>query len=483
MKKILLILLVVGMFASCDSFLDEAPTKTTAKTLETAEELDALFNDVYYSSKSNPDFYCTDNFDIPLGVYNEFPSAFTFEAIEQYLFATSIEGAKDACWDHHYNTVWLCNLALKVIAENSITGADDLKNQLKYEAHFIRATEYFALALNYCLHPGTSTESELGLPLRVGVDFEESLSRSSLKDTYEFIEADLQQALKMDVSLERNWRASTAAVEAFAARFYLYMGDFTKASQYATAALSEHSEMIDYDSEFYTVEDASGLAYPMTNSYPSYTSAWLNFWTGQYMNRSIFNPSWKTLPSQELLDLYDPLDKRYEIFMVENYLKRFGFETNQHVGYIQGGNYGECISGPSTSEMFLIRAETKARLGDISGAMADVEQVRINRFAASDYTALALPSDKKSAIQAVIDERRREMPFTIRWYDIRRLNVDSETDNITIRRKFYPLNGNQVNMDAAPIEYVIEPDSRLFARPLNSGVINLSEGQTVQNEY
>ena len=75
------------------------------------------------------------------------------------------------------------------------------------------------------------------------------------------------------------------------------------------------------------------------------------------------------------------------------------------------------------------------------------------------------------------------MPFTIRWYDIRRLNVDSETDNITIRRKFYPLEDKKVNMNAAPVDYVIEPGSRLYARPINEAVINLSNGQTLQNEY
>ncbi len=483
MKKIFYLLLLGVVFASCDSFLDEKPTKSSAKTLETAEELDALFNGVTYSYYSDPDFFCTDNFDIPLEVYNELPSVFSFNIIEQFLFNTRIDNAYDQCWNQRYKTIWLCNFALQEIGENTISGSEELKSQLKAEAHFLRATEYFAMALNYCLHPSEANAGEPGLPLRVGVDFEESLARASLKDTYAFIEADLQEALKMDVAFERNWRASTAAVEAFAARFYLYMGEYTKAAQYASSALGEHAEMINYDAEFYTVTDASGIAYPMTNTYYSNGSQWLNFWKGQYMNRSKSNPHWKSLPSQELLDLYDPLDKRYEMFMVENYLLRFGFVDNQYVGYIQGGNYGEYIDGPSTSEMYLISAETKARGGDISGAMSDIEKVRINRFAAADYAPMALPSDKKAAIQTVIDERRREMPFTIRWYDIRRINVDSETDNITIRRKFYPLNDSQVDMESAPIDYVIEPGSRLFARPLNDGVINLSKGQTTQNVY
>ncbi|MBR8536692.1 RagB/SusD family nutrient uptake outer membrane protein [Carboxylicivirga sediminis] len=483
MKKILLLLLLGATFVACDSFLDEAPEKSSNKTLETADELDKLFNGVSYSYYSDPDFFCTDNFEIPLEVFDELPNTFSFNIIEQYLFNTRIENANDFAWNGRYRTVWLCNYAIKVLNENSITGSEELKKQLKAEAHFLRATEYFALALNYCLHPSEANANEPGLPIRTATDFEENLTRASLADTYSFIEADLQEALKIDVDLEHNWRASTAAVEAFAARYYLYMGQFDKAAQYAASALSVHSDMIDYDAEFYTVEDASGIAYPMTNTYYPFRDAWLKFWKGQYMNRSLSNPHWKSLPSQELLDLYDPQDKRYEMFMVENYLLRYGFVENQYVGYIQGGNFGEYIAGASTSEMYLINAETKARKGDIAGAMADVEAVRINRFAAADYAPLALPANKKDAIQTVIDERRREMPFTIRWYDIRRINVDPEVDNITIRRKFYPLDGNQVNLEAAPIDYVIEPGSRLYARPLNEAVVNLSNGQTKQNDY
>ncbi|WP_430815641.1 RagB/SusD family nutrient uptake outer membrane protein [Carboxylicivirga sp. RSCT41] len=483
MKKILFLLLIGVAFVACDSFLDEEPKKSSAKTLETTEELDILFNGMSYSYYSDPDFFCTDNFEIPLEVYDELPNTFSFNIIEQYLFNTKIENANDQCWNQRYRTIWLCNYGIQVIDENSISGSDEQKQQLKAEAHFIRATEYFALALNYCLHPSEANAGEPGLPLRTGTDFEESLARSSVADTYSFIEADLQEALKLDVDFERNWRASKAAVEAFAARYYLYIGQFDKAAQYAAGALGVHSDMIDYDAEFYTVEDASGIAYPMTNTYNTFRPEWLNFWKGQYMNRSLSNPHWKSLPSQELMDLYDPMDKRYEMFMVEDYLKRFGFVDNPHVGYIQGGNFGECIAGASTSEMYLISAETKARNGDIAGAMNDIEAVRINRFAAADYVPMALPANKKEAIQTVIDERRREMPFTIRWYDIRRINVDPEVDNITIRRKFYPLDGNQVNMEAEPIDYIIEPDSRLYARPLNEAVINLSSGQTKQNEY
>lgn len=483
MKNILLIALLGIAFVSCDSFLDEPIEKSSAKTLETAEELDALIGGLEFEYESEPDFFCTDNFELPLSLHSEIPGLWDRTMTQQYVMSSFYETSNDGAWNDRYETIWSCNLAIKSVEEGNLSGNEALLAKLKAEAHFIRAMEYFFLVINYCLHPTAANENEPGLPLRTGTDAEENLSRASLKETYDFIEADLSEALKVDVGFDRNWRISTAAINAFAARYYLYRGDFEQASNYANLALSEYDEMVNYETEIFTV-DQFDAEYPMTYEYnlSKEDSRSLNFWKGQYLHRLKQNPRENTVPSQDLLDLYNPADKRYEMFAVEGYFKRFGGLSDTPLGFVQGGR-GTYLSGPSTSEMFLIRAEVKARNNDFTGAMEDIEQVRMNRFAASDYVPLSIPGDKKSAIELVVDERRREMPFTCRWYDIRRLNVDSETDDIVIHRTFYPVDKNGANTNAEPVDYIIESNSRLYARPLSSSVINLSNGQTKQNEY
>ncbi|WP_421918837.1 RagB/SusD family nutrient uptake outer membrane protein [Marinifilum sp.] len=483
MKNILLLIMIGIAAVSCDSFLDEPIEKSSAKSLETAEELDAVIEGLPFLYPSETDFFCTDNFTIPIDFYSDLPTSFDINMEQQYVMTPFTENSGDIIWNLHYETIWTCNLAIKSINEGELKGDKVLLSKLKAEAHFIRAMSYFSLVLNYCLHPSTQNENELGLPLRTNTDGEENLTRSGLKETYEFIESDLAEALKADIEFTRNWRISTVAVKAFAARYYLYVGQFDLASVYADEALTEYSDMIDYATEFPTVEmfDAE---YPISFEYSQNRndSRSLAFWKGQYYNRFKANFRENTIPSQELIDLFNPLDKRYELFMVEGYFKRFGGSGDLPLGYVQGAG-GACISGPSTAEMYLIRAEAKARNNDIAGAAADVEQVRMHRFATADYVAMDVPTDKKSAIEMVIDERRREMPFTSRWYDIRRLNADAETDDIVIRRSFYPVSMGSANTNAELMDYVIEANSRLFARPLASGIINLSNGQTKQNEY
>ena len=480
MKKILYILLAVNLIA-CNDFLDVEPQKSSAKKIETVEDLDLLLNEVDHYFSSYPDFFNTDNCALPIAAYDEAPHIFRAGFIEEFIFETNLSGESDFTWNDRYKNIWLFNQVINTIDKNEVTGSQNLKKQLKAEAHFLRATEYFALALNYCLHPSSNNADEMGLPLRTQTDYEESLERASLQDTYNFIEADLIEGLKLDIPYEgRVWRASSGAVKAFAARFYLYLGDFTKAAQYADDALTEYSGMIDYASVFTNFEQ-SGLLYPHTMYYLVGEAEYLDVFTDQYMDRSVGNPFNTTLPSQELLDLYDTNDERYDHFIVEDFLKSRGIVNNSYFGYFQ--NIRSVTSGPSTAEMYLIRAETKARNGDIAGAMADVENVRMYRFTAENYTALSIPATKKEAIQTVIDERRREMPFSIRWYDIRRINVDPETDDVTIRRRFYPISKAVVNDNVEPVELVIEPNSRLYARPIGNQVLILSNGQTKQNTY
>ncbi|MBI9064847.1 MAG: RagB/SusD family nutrient uptake outer membrane protein [Marinilabiliaceae bacterium] len=483
MKRILYYIMFSVVILSCENFLDEEPTKSSAKKIETIGDLDKLMNALDYRYYAQPLYYSTDNNEMPLDIVAEVPTIFGPEPVQNYLFCKESNGASDACWNSRYETITTCNTVIDAIDNNSITGSSELKNDIKYEAHFIRAMEYFNLALIYCLHPSESNMDELGLPLRIHSDFEESLERATLQKTYDFIETELEQALKLDIPADRNWRGSKAAVRAFSARYWLYRGDYPKAKQYAQEALSLHSELVDYASAFTTYTDSYGTVYPMTNKYYWYTAQWLNFWKGQYMNRSIQNGWWKNIPSQELLDLYSPEDKRYEILMVEDYMKRFNVVNTPSIGYVMGGNFGEIINGPNTAEMYLILAECHARGGQIGDAMSNIEHVRIKRYDSESYEPLPLPANKKAAIEEVINERRREMPFSIRWYDIRRINVDPETDNITITRKFYPIEAGVPQTDQEVIEYKIEPNSRLYARPLHFSVVELSKNQTKQNTY
>ena len=109
----------------------------------------------------------------------------------------------------------------------------------------------WSLAQTYCQPYSPETLSMPGLPLRQGNDYQEDVTRASLKDTYEFILNDLKAALtttREDVG--DRWLVSKPAVEAMMARYYLFTEDYAQAETYAKKAM---------ESQAVTLEDYNGL--------------------------------------------------------------------------------------------------------------------------------------------------------------------------------------------------------------------------------
>jgi len=496
--KNVIIYLLLGLclsFTACDDFLSKEPTKSSAQKVENLDDLEAILNAPasYHTTSGVVSFYCTDNNDIPLNVYKAYEGCFSVSNLQQYLWQNQIDESSDSYWNTCYLAIWNANLIISSV--DKMEGDEQRKMNIKAEACAWRAYKYFMLAQTYCLHYSEATAGELGLPLRKGIDFEESLSRSTLAETYAFIESDLQEALTINTPFSgRRWRASRASVNAFAARYYLYRGNYQEAEKCANVALQEFSELIDYTTigrylfRTYDIIGENGQTWKQDVYYPNPYSKFTNKdkmdWKEQYQTETESEPGWKIIPSEELLELYrqHPNDLRYTLFMIEGYLNRFSVSEHAYYGY-QVLYGSEIYTGPSVAEMYLIRAECKARNNDIAGCMADLETLRQTRFAAEDYEKLPVPSDKKAAVQVVLDERRREAPYALRWMDLRRLTTDKLMDPVTVKRTFYPYADGRVDSDAQPIEYVLGPDSRKYARPIGNEAINQSNGQTVQNKY
>lgn len=94
-------------------------------------------------------------------------------------------------------------------------------------------------------------------------------------------------------------------------------------------------------------------------------------------------------------------------------------------------------------------------------------------------------SGKADAIAKIIEERHREMPFTLRWYDIRRLNHNADaSDNVgDLKRDFYPYNSAGV-INGEPLEtYTLPVGSRRYAAPIHNNEIMSSNGVIEQNKY
>lgn len=484
MKSIIYIVTLLSflILTGCEEFLDVPPEKKDNLEIKTTEALDMLLNnyDVIFD-RSREVILAHDNYGLYKDYYLARPSRFDGH-LQYVLWFTDYCALQTYYWEKEFLKIAYANTILASV--DDVEGTPQEKEILTQDAHFLRAYEYFNLATLYCLPYSDETKSALGLPLKRTLVYDEDITRKSLEATMDFIEAELNHALETTQprDINRLWRISLPAVQAFAARFYLYIHDYQKAEDFANKALQAHSTLVDYEAYFspkMRTYSSGGGTYVAPNAATDYKFDEI------YFARVLYNHTQNAVPSEDLLNLYDQTnDYRFDAFIVEDYSYNRA-SVPGWAAYWQFGSIG-LLHGPTTAEMYIVRAECRARRGDIPGAVSDLNTVRSHRYKSGTYTEL-LASDfatNKAAVQFVLDERRREFPFTLRWSDIKRINSDPANlvDKITITREFFESDGLSADPSVNKT-YSLAPGDKRYAWPIPSIDIQLSNGQLKQNPY
>ncbi|MRT94725.1 RagB/SusD family nutrient uptake outer membrane protein [Ancylomarina sp. 16SWW S1-10-2] len=482
MKNILAILIIsLVLFSSCEEYLDEKPSKTNQQEIESTDDINLLLDnaldlinnthvilDVTFGNLTD-DMYIYDE------MYAVFAPWIPFDYIQSYSWQNEITAVSDKSWTASYKNIWLANYIINNVG--GLEGSDNEKANLIAEAHLIKAYKMLTLMMKHCLYPSSANGDELGLSLKNSLEFDDLPARSNLQETLEDIEYHITEGLKIDKVRTDSWRESKGSAAALAARYYMYIHDFVNAKKYAQQALSLWDKMVNMETEV-TIFDRYGFDLPSTNNLSVYSHDFYTTWDSQY--KMYVTQDQNMFPSADLLALYEPSDLRNLFYSGWMAAVFFGVTENNK---IYNKFSGVTFSGPDVAEMYLIVAECAGRDGDFATCMQNIESVRVNRFASADYVPMALPASVKEAVQLVVDERRRELPFTSsRWSDIKRLNNEGLLDPIILSRDFYTLTDGNVDF-ASPQTYILEPNSRKYARPLPNEVINLTDGKVEQNSY
>ena len=530
------LLAAMSVVSSCNEFLDEVPSRGDNEVLNRGEQVKNLFanSNNYYTPV---DFLVasTDDYGMTMDV---------FDALG-YLDVPSLSGMSwapegldvfmsDELWSKQYNKIFTANAVINDIDNITDVTAEEKAEYLAH-AHFVRALAYWELVNVYCLPYAEENLNALGLPLKVSTHTDEDLTRASLKDTYAFIEADLKEALKSprtDVVEGERWLVSQPAAKALMARFYLFTGDYAQAAKYADESLSSQTvTLLDYnqlttydmdkggggfwgDQEFGDEEfpegdeeggegeegEGDGEDWPEEGGNILTFCETYNWGAYQFVDyQEIFYPQFYTvtatvnlLASQELTDLYDKdNDLRFINLFVENGLVDYwvyGFNDvcNYHL-FTSRNQWGQQMdvflgASPTVAEMYLTKAEALARQGSWSEAMNVIQSLRASRFVdGSDYSLSA--TSQSEALTEILKERRRELPFLMRWYDIRRFAYnETPNDDVELRRTFYTIENGEVDFNTVK-EYVLPVKSRRYAQPILTQEIQRSRGQMQQNQY
>ena len=138
-------------------------------------------------------------------------------------------------WNHSYKAIAQANQALASIEE--MGGGEDLNPQ-KGEALLCRAYAHFMLVnlFGKCYDPSTAS-SDLGVPYVTKPENKliVKYKRATVKKVYDNIEKDLKEGLPLVTNdyEQPKFHFTKAAANAFAARFYLYKGDWDKVIAHA----------------------------------------------------------------------------------------------------------------------------------------------------------------------------------------------------------------------------------------------------------
>ncbi|MCZ4695954.1 RagB/SusD family nutrient uptake outer membrane protein [Ancylomarina euxinus] len=491
------------MMTGCDDFLEERPSKSSAVVPKTVEDLELILAGAYRNDEiSHYLMFSSDDVKPNVDLYNGLNSLYPIQDIHAVTWEreVSAKNYKDDFWIYRYQNIFRSNMVLSILRDADASEAE--KQRLKSQACFKRAYNNFLLVNLYALPYGSANLQEAGIPLKRSTSFDEAVGRSSIEETYKFIEEDIVEALKLDVALtdaigfNSPNRVTTPAVYAFAARFYLAMHDYTNAQLYAGKALNEYGvdKIKDLNSFGYSSNSPeprsitiNGEVVDYELNYPATYQNWdPSFWTETYFSASVEadNNNWR-FPSRELMDTYNldgsqATDLRWKYFFVEHYSYRVG-STYDYPAYMF--DTWTTHSGPSVPEMLLIKAECQARLGQWQDGLSTANILRAKRIDPAGVVDLSA-SSKDEAIKKIIEERRREMPITMRWYDLRRYNNnDYAGDDVLVNKTFFPYTDLDILGNEPVKTYTLDTKDRRYAAPIPNSEIISSNGVIEQNTY
>jgi hypothetical protein len=333
--------------------------------------------------------------------------------------------------DPFYRIVDRANRVLKALPEaDSIkVGDNTLRDKLKGEALFLRAYAHFELVRFY---GGAFDANKLAMVYQEEPSPTPTtqFARINMGPYFEKLVADITAAKPLlPNNLTDINRANRAAAAALQARIALYSKNWAAAEIAATEYIDAPGLALATKTNFpgiWTDANTSEVAFRIIRTATVGTRLG-SLWRGVSSSASNINTvTWQ--PSDKLWNSYDQLnDIRFTSYLKNEPLLTAANRPSKLVNKYAGTAYGTANENVAnakvfrTGEMYLIRAEARAERGLFTGtnsAESDINALRAARI--NGYSNVAFAS-KTEAINAVMDERFKELPFEgHRFWDLNR---------------------------------------------------------------
>ncbi|HTF20885.1 MAG TPA: RagB/SusD family nutrient uptake outer membrane protein [Chryseolinea sp.] len=423
-KKLVQAVAVLTLLSACDMNKEPYDSKSAAAALATPEDLQiatygtyaGLVYDEYVHMHHQLGEFGGDNVALSGTSGSHWYNVYNYTHFPAMTTTTLF-------WSQAYKTIFSANQIIERIEDGESAALD----QLKGENLFLRAMVHFDL-VKFFGRPYTQGQgNNPGVVIRENTRDAILPFRSTVKEVYDFVIADLEKAAVLMTENKTASYATKHAAYALLSRIYLYMDENEKAIEYANLVINSGHYVLtptnSYKTYFTVIPDANtetifAIRHTLVDNknkgsigsqyYTDGTSGW-----GQM---------YASLDFMNLINKY-PEDARHsfiEIQMASNgvdTLKRGNvpqFFVNKHVK--QEGVIN--LSSPvmlRLAEMYLNRAEAYVKLGGGENEQRAIDDVNLIRQRAGlSGAALYTLGDLKwheSVLDVVLEERRLELAF------------------------------------------------------------------------
>ncbi len=352
------------------------------------------------------------------------------------------QGNTSYSYNNPYKAILLANIALEGLENIAPSNQQQQDwNNIRGSALYYRSWMFYQLAQLYTKqYNATTAETDLGIALRLESDVNLPSTRSSVQKTYDQIIRDTRESLELlpQTPIVKT-RPGQAAANGLLAKVFLQMGRYEEALMYASATLELQNQLIEYN------ELDTTATYPFTQMNEEVV-----FQSTTYPFFEVFNSLGIT---DEVYGSYDEFDLRKKLFFWQNGDK-IAFKGT-YDGSVQQFN------GIAIDEIYLIKAESEVRLGQLNESTNTLNQLLQTRWVEGKYTPVSA-LEERELLEIILLERRKSLLFRgIRWSDLKRLNQEPEWA-VTLERTVQGTN------------YTLSPESNKYVFPIPDDVIALS---------
>ncbi len=413
-KKLTLLVLffLFGFCQSCDDYVDvDLPNSqlTGATVFADVTTANAALAGLYAKMRNGGMLAGGTGLSYFMGLYADELDFYQATTTSNFYTNTLLAGESgvSTVWNLTYRQIYEANALLEGI-DNSAALTDVQRKQLRGEALFIRGLLHFYLVNTYGDVPYVTTTDYV---------VNSNVTRMAASAVYQQIITDLSEAadlLEEDYITAERVRPNRFAVKAVLARVYLYTGAYAAAANEASAVINSPLYVWESDLDkvflkgstttiWQFMPNVAGMNTSEGSSYiflsgPPSSIALTPFFVNAFEANDLRKAKWVKAVTNGASIWYH------------------AFKYKQRVPTGTSLEYSVVLR---LAEQYLIRAEARARQGELTNAKADLNVIR-SRAGLPASTAVT----SNEIIAAVLQQRRFELftEFGHRFFDLKRFN-------------------------------------------------------------